>query len=440
MGSGESKISVSTPKAKPGTVGERVRRHGRLARLVDPRSPSVGIDRTPIQVGPSAQAPVEAEYECPVSTSDPRSPSPGIIRTPMKDVMRATVSSFARRLSMLFLNDGAERMNNLPPVTYSKIPNLRSDARGETDLSEPLLPLRPDPNSALDPISPPDVDAAHSGCLSKAEQVEVDMEVGVEACHFLEEELDDDLPLNVGLSSSLLTCHKGVVLSQALSDDAPLSISPPHNADTHGNFITEASPAIVPEPSEPSRSDRSASPVPVPSSSVKSTRAEAEPFAQPDAKPEEMPVKAIPDPSASQNKPLRNRCGSEQNGIRLPTFDSRSPSQAVFKPQWLGVGFGVTGVRARGVQGRGKGASSPLSVRGGQNAGNENKGQMVKQKPRERCGKALASDCRSPLQILKETNSPRDLGSQMKLKVSTPDRLWAAQADRRTLSLDKENQ
>lgn len=75
-----------------------------------------------------------------------------------------------------------------------------------------------------------------------------------------------------------------------------------------------------------------------------------------------------------------------QPGIRCPKFDTRSPSQAVFKPQWLGVGFGTNGVRARGVQARGKtSVSSPLSVK--KPATNENNNMVVrtKQGPRGEC-------------------------------------------------------
>uniref|UniRef100_A0A672LWA7 Uncharacterized protein n=1 Tax=Sinocyclocheilus grahami TaxID=75366 RepID=A0A672LWA7_SINGR len=129
-----------------------------------------------------------------------------------------------------------------------------------------------------------------------------------------------------------------------------------------------------------------------------------------------------------------------QSGIRCLKFDTRSPSQAIFKPQWLGVGFGSTGVRARGVQARGKtSVSSPLSTKN--TATNENNNMVVrtKQRPRE---KVLVGEGRSPLQILREANSPRDRNSQMKLKVSTPEKQRFSQMDRRALilSLNKENE
>lgn len=141
--------------------------------------------------------------------------------------------------------------------------------------------------------------------------------------------------------------------------------------------------------------------------------------------------------------------------IRFPKFDTSSPSQAVFRPQWLGVGFGASGVRARGVQSRARGPSSPLSThRKPATDENENKVVLNKQKqkgklplscihllyfgdksvcfeayyfslidhviseldgapPLSVAGKTLIGEGRSPLQILKETNSPRKNTAQV---------------------------
>lgn len=46
MGSSESKLLVSAPKKSEAPI-----KNNRVQQLVDPRSPSTGIDRTPIQVG-----------------------------------------------------------------------------------------------------------------------------------------------------------------------------------------------------------------------------------------------------------------------------------------------------------------------------------------------------------------------------------------------------
>lgn len=46
MGSSESKLQVSAPKKSEPAI-----KNSRVQQLMDPRSPSAGIDRTPIQVG-----------------------------------------------------------------------------------------------------------------------------------------------------------------------------------------------------------------------------------------------------------------------------------------------------------------------------------------------------------------------------------------------------
>lgn len=57
MGSSESKMSACAPiKPEPAIKN--------ISHLVDPRSPSVGIDRTPIQVGSLAQSLSELIQPC----------------------------------------------------------------------------------------------------------------------------------------------------------------------------------------------------------------------------------------------------------------------------------------------------------------------------------------------------------------------------------------
>ncbi|KAJ8289875.1 hypothetical protein GJAV_G00006300 [Gymnothorax javanicus] len=441
MGASESKTAVETPKP------ERTRqiRNGLISRLVDPRSPSVGIDRTPIQVGEGAsRGCVEVECEGSLHTGDPRSPSPGISRTPMKDVMRATVNSFARRLGMLFLNEAVDQSLPFPAVKFSEMQNHNLEEEREMDSSEVLLPLQH--SSCLDPLSPSisvlstpltglTIDGEVCGSQTKVDELSQEY---VEVDQILESEevtTEDNLPLNKRLSLSLLACHDGVVNSPT-SDDTSCSISPLPDIGACKDLDSEAPLSLTPVSVMPLSTETSAPCI----DKGEPLNERTETPAKPDSNAQGSPrPDAIPSPGES----LPAQAGLEQIAVKLPTFDTRSPSQVVFKPQWLGVGFGVAGVRARGVQGKGKGSSSPRSVRvGARNAGNENRGPVSKQKQKERYGKALANEGRSPLQILKKTNSPLEHTSQMKLKISTPDRQRLGQVERRalSLSLDKENQ
>ncbi|XP_029592362.1 cell division cycle-associated protein 3 [Salmo trutta] len=446
MGSSESKVAVaSTPKHDP---SHRIK-HDRLSQLVDPRSPSVTIDRTPIQVGGTVSCVPVVESECSILASDPRSPSVGVTRTPMKDSMRVTVSSFARRLSMLLHSDSVERV---APVPF-KFLNVEEEAvvEGELGSSEPLLSPQPSQISGhmIQP-SPPSV-ASHMLLIQSPFVPVGEAQKEVEA-DFTLEEADEakESSLHKRLSMSLITCHDGVAPSPTFTEvhyDSPASPLPENAAaELHKEEPDHAYalPSVTPDPSQP------LTPMAEPSIPTATELTEVTVATEmlkvevptPVVEPM-MPVTQVspvvpsttttgPSPSVSQQQP-------QATGIRCPTFDTKSPSQVVFKPQWLGKGFGATGVRVRGKGGKGGSSSSPLSVQvGNKNIANENKGQSIKQKQRD---KALMAEGRSPLQMLKETNSPREQATQMKLKVSTPDRQRLGQMDRRvlTVSVDKEN-
>ncbi|KAM6309780.1 cell division cycle-associated protein 3 [Podargus strigoides] len=106
-------LAGSTTLTPPAPYG----RH--LAHVRDPRSPSAGILRTPIEVMSSpADSPQPAPAEPAADTSqdrDPRSPTPGISRTPMRAVSSDSVDRLVKQLSEAF---GAEVAppEPVPPV------------------------------------------------------------------------------------------------------------------------------------------------------------------------------------------------------------------------------------------------------------------------------------------------------------------------------------
>uniref|UniRef100_A0A3Q4I2H7 Cell division cycle associated 3 n=1 Tax=Neolamprologus brichardi TaxID=32507 RepID=A0A3Q4I2H7_NEOBR len=411
MGSSESKMTASAA-IKPEPAFKKTH----ISHLIDPRSPSAGIERTPIQVG-YLFSPVN---EYPVVFGDPRSPTIGITRTPVREVMRATVGSFARRLGMIFHSEVEGKL----PEGYQK--GFSGASKKEEDLiseelasMEPLLSpqlssnLNEHANLLVPPVQPPLQSVEKLSPFVLPEEPQVEVEIETEADISLEEaEEARESPLHKRLSMSLITCHEG----------AP---SPRAFAEVHHENISSPEPGTEVEPlgdgvdhayALPSATIEADSPVePAPSNTDADDSL---------AQPEKEETKELG--KEANLLPSSPPCvrGPEQpqacTGIRCPTFDSKSPSQTVFKPQWLGNGFRPSGLRARGVQGLGgKGGSSPLAVR-----------EVL-----------IGTEGRSPLQILKKTNSPRDHSSQMKLKTSTPDKQRAGQMDRRVLAvcLDKEN-
>lgn len=408
-----------------------------ISHLIDPRSPSAGIERTPIQVGQLvSKTSAEMKSEYPVVFGDPRSPTIGITRTPVREVMRATVGSFARRLGMIFHSEVEGKL----PEGYQK--GFSGASKKEEDLiseelasTEPLLSpqlssnLNEHANLLVPPVQPPLQSVEKLSPFVLPEEPQVEVEIETEADISLEEvEEARESPLHKRLSMSLITCHEG----------AP---SPRAFAEVHRENISSPEPGTEVEPLGDGVDHAYA----LPSATIEA-----------DSPVEPAPSNTDADDSLAQSeKEETKELGKEANllpssppcvrgpeqpqactGIRCPTFDSKSPSQTVFKPQWLGNGFRPSGLRARGVQGLGgKGGSSPLAVRVAvKNVANENKGQSGKLKQK-------GTEGRSPLQILKKTNSPRDQRAQMKLKTSTPDKQRAGQMDRRVLAvcLDKEN-
>ncbi|XP_075408243.1 cell division cycle-associated protein 3 isoform X2 [Tenrec ecaudatus] len=119
-----------------------------LARVADPRSPSAGIQRTPIQVESSAEPSLpsgkQQEGPNPTQDCDPRSPTLGIARTPMKTTSEPP-SPLAKQLSEVFDTEAA-----LPSL--SPEPVLPPEAPSSPKLDSPLG-AQVSPEARIPPLS-----------------------------------------------------------------------------------------------------------------------------------------------------------------------------------------------------------------------------------------------------------------------------------------------
>ncbi|NWS49105.1 CDCA3 protein, partial [Probosciger aterrimus] len=105
-----------------GVSGSTPARSQHLAHVSDPRSPSAGILRTPIEVVSSPVcSPQPGPAEPAAGTSqdrDPRSPTPGIFRTPMRVVSSDSLDRLVKQLSEIFGAEAAPREPVPPAAAY----------------------------------------------------------------------------------------------------------------------------------------------------------------------------------------------------------------------------------------------------------------------------------------------------------------------------------
>ncbi|XP_036616184.1 cell division cycle-associated protein 3 [Trichosurus vulpecula] len=136
---------MGSAKSVPATPARPAPCNKHLAHVTDPRSPSAGILRTPIQVESSPQlSPSAVEKQQEVETkdmeqardSDPRSPTFGIIRTPVKIVTVDPPNNLVKQLSEAFGAEASrpEHSTELTlPVKFSSQPE--QDLSLDTPLS-----------------------------------------------------------------------------------------------------------------------------------------------------------------------------------------------------------------------------------------------------------------------------------------------------------------
>ncbi|XP_056340240.1 cell division cycle-associated protein 3 isoform X2 [Oenanthe melanoleuca] len=132
-------------------------RNKHLAHVSDPRSPTAGILRTPIEVVSSpAGSPQLSPAESLAGTDqerDPRSPTPGISRTPMRAVSSDSVDRLVKQLSEAFGPEAAGPAEE--PARRSSPPSERPPSPGTARPGRPAghgpsavsKPVRPKPNN-----------------------------------------------------------------------------------------------------------------------------------------------------------------------------------------------------------------------------------------------------------------------------------------------------
>lgn len=261
-----------------------------------------------------------------------------------------TVGTFARRLGMLFHNEAEGKVHEDPPKSFDSVEEaLENEELASTaplltpQLADNLDSLAEHASLLATPVRRP-LQIGDSSPFVLLEQPQVEVEVETEADISLEEaEEARESPLHKRLSMSLITCHEGATSAQIFAEvhrENTAFPEPTADVEPLGDGVDHSyalPPSITVEP-EPRKTVENST---VPQEAGK-----------------------LPSSEETKDSPPSGQVKTYV-GIRCPTFDTKSPSQLEFKPQWLGKGFGATGLRARGLQGNsGKaGNKSPLALR-----------------------------------------------------------------------------
>lgn len=233
------------------------------------------------------------------------------------------------------------------------------------------------------PEIPPVESEADLSPFMLLEKPQVEVELQTEADISLEEaEEAKESPLHNRLSMSLITCREGETSHNFAEMHRDGESSPGSEVVGDGVEHSYALPSISIDAEIPDES-------PLPSDAAVPPAEDSN--VQLNVEDEQIPS-AEESKHLEKEKPLPQLVSSPEqpklsSHIRCPTLDPKSPSQVVFKPQWLGKGFGASGLRVKSVHGQcRKGGSSPLAVRVAvRNAANENKGQTGKRKQKGAC-------------------------------------------------------
>ncbi|XP_059811470.1 cell division cycle-associated protein 3 [Hypanus sabinus] len=133
-----------------------------LGDVLDPRSPTAGILRTPIEVLGSPSTPESRLEPCvqeeeqtgePSGSPDPRSPTPGVSRTPLKTSVAEGLGSLAKQLTDMFISpERGTQGDDGSPVGVEATDQLL-DCEGEeegTGAGDADPPAQPDQGDPID--------------------------------------------------------------------------------------------------------------------------------------------------------------------------------------------------------------------------------------------------------------------------------------------------